>query len=77
MTRALGLFAALALVIGAVAADPGDGTEPAPQSSSFMTALAPLLVKFIESSRDFVEKVTRVIARIREELPEACRYGHT
>jgi predicted ATPase len=32
---------------------------------------------FIESSRDFVEKVTRVIARIREELPEACRYGHT
>ena len=77
MTRALGLFAALALVIGAVAADPGDGTEPAPQSSSFMTALAPLLVKFIESSRDSaleqgVEKIPQSIrASLEGYVPAA------
>src|SRR5215813_528400 len=52
MTRALGLFAALALVIRVAAADPVEGTAPAPQSNSLMTALAPLLVRFIESSRD-------------------------
>jgi hypothetical protein len=79
MNRALGLFAALALVIGVAAADPGDGTEPSPtpQSSSFMTALAPLLVRFIESSRDSaleqgVEKIPQSIrASLEGYVPDA------
>jgi len=79
MNRALGLFAALALVFGVAAADPGDGAEPTPttQSSSYLTALAPLLVRFIESSRDSaleqgVEKIPQSIrASLGGYVPDA------
>jgi hypothetical protein len=77
MNRALSVFAALALVVRVAAADPGDGTEAAPQSSSLMTALAPLLVRFIESSRDSaleqgVEKIPKSIrASLEGYVPKA------
>jgi hypothetical protein len=80
MIRAFGLFAALALVNSVAAADPVDGTDPAPaaQSKSLMTtALAPLLVKFIESSRDSaleqgVEKIPKSIrASLEGYVPAA------
>ncbi len=31
---------------------------------------------FVESSVDFLEKVAKVIALVREELPPGCRHGH-
>jgi len=32
---------------------------------------------FVESSPDFLEKVAKVIALVREELPAGCQRGHT
>ena len=77
MNRALALFAALALLVSAAAADPVDGTQPAPPSNSFMTALAPLLARWIESSRDAalaqgVEKIPKSIrASLEGYVPDA------
>jgi hypothetical protein len=77
MNRALGLLAALALVVRVAAADPVDGTDPAPRGNSFMTALAPVLVKFIETSRDAaieegVEKIPKSIrASLEGYVPKA------
>jgi hypothetical protein len=84
MTRAFGLFAAalglfpsLALVVRLAAADPVDKAVPAPQSNSMMTALAPLLVRWIESSRDAalehgVEKIPKAIrAPLEGYVPKA------
>jgi hypothetical protein len=65
MMRALGLLAALALAVRLAAAD--TKTDPAPQSSSLMTALSPLLVKFIESSRD------SVLEQGVEKIPQSIR----
>jgi uncharacterized protein DUF4157 len=77
VNRAIGACAALAWAF-AIAADPGDGTDPAPQSSSLMTTLAsPLLVRFIESSRDSaleqgVEKIPKAIrASLEGYVPKA------
>jgi hypothetical protein len=66
MNRALGLFVALALVASVAAADPHDATVRASPSNSLMTALAPLLARWIESSRDAaleqgVEKIPKTI----------------
>jgi hypothetical protein len=60
------MFAALALLVRVAVADPVDGTQPAPAGNSFMTAMAPLLVRWIESSRDAalehgVEKIPKSI----------------
>jgi uncharacterized protein DUF4157 len=77
MKRALGLFAALALLVRLAAADPVDGAQPAPQGSSLMTAMAPLLVRWIESSRDAaleqgVEKIPKSIrAVLKGYVPDA------
>jgi hypothetical protein len=66
MNRALPVFAVLALIGWGVAADPLDGTPPPAQSDSLMTALTPLLARWIESSRDAaleqgVEKIPKAI----------------
>ena len=77
MNRALGLFAALALVARVAAADPHDATAPVSPSSSLMTALAPLLTRWIESSRDAaleqgVEKIPKMIrASLEGYVPNA------
>jgi len=52
MRRALGLLATVALLAGAAAADPIEGTTPEPRSGTMLSALAPMLAKWIETSRD-------------------------
>ncbi len=70
MNRALGLFVTLALVCRVGAADPVDGTERAPESRSLMTALTPLLVHWIERSRDAAleQGVEKIPVSIRAAL---------
>jgi hypothetical protein len=81
MNRALALLAALVLLVRAASADPVDGTQPAPPSSSFMTAMAPLLARWIESSRDAaleqgVEKIPKSIrASLQGYVPDATLDG--
>jgi hypothetical protein len=67
MNRALGLFAALALLARLAVADPTDDPKPAPQGNSLMTAMAPLLVRFIQSSRD------AALAQGVEKIPKSIR----
>lgn len=67
MSRALGLFATVALVIRAAAADPVEGTTPEPAGNSFLTALSPMLARWIESSRD------AALAQGVEKIPESIR----
>jgi uncharacterized protein DUF4157 len=77
MNRGLGLFAALTLFVRVAGADPTDGAQPAPPSSSFMTAMAPLLARWIEGSRDAaleqgVEKIPKSIrASLEGYVPDA------
>ena len=77
MSRALSLFAALAFVVRLAAADPVDGAQPVPQSSSLLSAMAPLLVRWIQSSRDAaleqgVEKIPKSIrATLEGYVPDA------
>ena len=78
MNRAFGLFAALAIVARVAAADaPADPTPPPSQGSSFTTAMAALLVRWIESSRDAaiqqgVEKIPKSIrAPLEGYVPDA------
>jgi hypothetical protein len=67
MSRALGLFATVALVVSAAAADPVDGTAPEPPRNTMLTALSPMLASWIESSRD------AAIAQGVEKIPESIR----
>jgi hypothetical protein len=77
MNRVLGLLAALALVVRVAAADPNDPPAPAPQSSLMTSALTPLVVRWIESSRDAalehgVEKIPKSIrAPLEGYVPDA------
>ena len=66
MNRALRVFA-LAVVVRGVAADPIDGTPPPTHSDSLMTAVTPLLVRWIESSRD------AALAQGVDKIPKAIR----
>ncbi len=67
MSRALVLFASVALVARAAAADPLDGTAAEPRSDTMLTALSPMLARWIETSRD------AAIAQGVEKIPESVR----
>jgi hypothetical protein len=61
---------AVALAVRAAVADPREGTEAAPLGSSLTATLAPLLVRFIESSRDSAleQGVEKIPPSIRASL---------
>ena len=68
MSRTLGLFATVVLVVRAAVADPVDETTAhEPPSNSLLTALSPMLARWIESSRD------AAIAQGVEKIPESIR----
>ena len=66
MIRAFGMFATVALIVRAAAADPIEGPAPEPHSSTMLTALAPMLAKWIESSRDAA--IAQGVAKIPESI---------
>ena len=67
MSRTLGLFVAATLLVGAAAAGSRNATAQEPHGNTMVAALAPMLAKWIESSRD------AAVAQGVEKIPDSIR----